>query len=165
MKNIFFMILIEKDVFFIYYLLFYQFIWYCIINIIKDFKIQKNYGNVGCDKNTNSISLIDEDLLKQYEIGHIFTKEKDFYYFSRKNRIFNVKNNLDYSFIDILTDINGKIWGKDNQGNNLYFPEDVESPVNDIFIDNNYNYNKGCGNIQIGKIVFYIILIKILKGK
>ena len=36
-------------------------------------------------------------------------------------------------------DNNGKICGTDSFGNNLYFPQDVECPINDIFIENNDN--------------------------
>ena len=41
----------------------------------------------------------------------------------------------------------GKKCGKDSFGNNLYFPKDVECPINDIFFENNNNkdysgYNK-----------------------
>jgi hypothetical protein len=42
-------------------------------------------------------------------------------------------NELNYSDISKNND-NSKICGKDSQGNDLYFPKDVECPINDIFI-------------------------------
>ena len=54
------------------------YIYISIINIKNDFKIQKHYQNIKYNWNTNPISSIEVDHLKQYEIGHIFTKEKDY---------------------------------------------------------------------------------------
>ena len=36
-------------------------------------------------------------------------------------------------------DSNGKICGTDSFGNSLYFPQNVECPINDVFIENNDN--------------------------
>ena len=44
----------------------------------------------------------------------------------------------------------GKYVEKIIKGNNLYFPEDIECPINDIFIDNQYIFNKNYTNIKIG---------------
>ena len=43
----------------------------------------------------------------------------------------------DYNYINIYSSNNSKLCGKDNLGNNLYFPEDIDCPINDIFISKN----------------------------
>ena len=49
---------------------------------------------------------------------------------------------MEYNYYDISTNNNDnlKICGKDSQDNDLYFPKDVECPINDIFISK-YNLN------------------------
>ena len=43
----------------------------------------------------------------------------------------------DYNYINIYSSNNSKLCGKDNLGNNLYFSEDIDCPINDIFISKN----------------------------
>ena len=47
----------------------------------------------------------------------------------------------------------------------MYFPEDVECPINDIFIDNNYISNENYANIQIGTNSFLHCSNKNINGE
>ena len=40
----------------------------------------------------------------------------------------------DFNYINIYSSNNSKLCGKDNLGNNLFFPENIDCPINDIFI-------------------------------
>ena len=46
----------------------------------------------------------------------------------------------DYDYNNIYTNEKGKLCGKDSNGNNIYFPENIDCPINSIrFSSNNYN--------------------------
>ena len=47
----------------------------------------------------------------------------------------------------------------------MYFPEDVECPINDLFIDNNYISNENYANIQIGTNSFLHCSNKNINGE
>ena len=63
-----------------------------------------------------------------------------------KTKKYSVQCLEDCNYINIYTSSNSKLCGKDNLGNNLYFPENIECPINDIFIskydDNFQNYTR-----------------------
>ena len=62
-------------------------------------------------------------------------------YFIWRDNYFKIEKLENFNYVNIFKNKNGKICGKDNYGNNLYFPNDVECPINDIIIDNsNKNY-------------------------
>ena len=66
---------------------------------------------------------------KDYEFGRIKTKKRDYPFYNWRGKYFKIEkiNNLNY--LNIYTNENGKICGKDNYGNDLYFPNDVECPI------------------------------------
>ena len=121
-----------------------------IKDIVNDLKFMKNYDNIKHNWDTCPISLIEQTNLKNYEIGHLLTKESKYYFYSWKNTIFNVERMSTYSYLDLLTNTNGKICGKDNKGNDLYFNEDDECPINDIVINNRYFYKENYHIIKLG---------------
>ena len=46
----------------------------------------------------------------------------------------------DYDYNNIYTNEKGKLCGKNSNGNKLYFPENIDCPINSIrFSSNNYN--------------------------
>ena len=102
--------------------------------VINDyFYIRKNYEYINTNWKQNSITSI--------SISNSSNYNSDIY--SLNNFKIEYKKN-NYTYYDILNNNdNSKICGKDSQGNDLYFPKDVECPVNDIFISkfdlNEYN--------------------------
>ena len=76
---------------------------------------------------------------KQNSLTSISINNSDIY--SLNNLYIECKTN-NYTYYDILNNNDSsKICGKDSQGNDLYFPKDVECPINDIFISK-YNLNE-----------------------
>ena len=51
------------------------YLYFSIKNVVKDFSFLKNYDNIKYNWNTNPITSIDLDHLKNYEIGHLLTKK------------------------------------------------------------------------------------------
>ena len=114
-----------------------------ILDIVNDAKIKKIYKNTIINWNTNPISSIEINTEKDYELGHIFSKEKESKFYSWKNNYFTIKRKSDFNYMNIYSndDNDKKICGKDSFGNNLYFPVNEECPINDIFFENNENIN------------------------
>ena len=97
-----------------------------IYEVINDYHyIRENYEIININWKQNSITSIS---------------------ISKSNNDIEYKTN-NYTYYDIYTNNNdnSKICGKDSQDNNLYFPKDVDCPVNDIFISkydlNEYEYD------------------------
>jgi len=110
-----------------------------ILDIVNDAKIKKIYRNTIYNWDTSPISSIEINPGKDYELGHIFTKDKEFRFHSWKNNYFKIKRISDYNYMNIYNNSETKLCGTDNSGNLLYFPNNVECPINDIFIENNIN--------------------------
>ena len=66
-----------------------------------------------------------------------------------ENIILNFERFDDYDYFNIYSNKTGRICGKDNFGNNLYFPKDVDCPINDIFISQYYLYTTDYDQIKI----------------
>ena len=106
-----------------------------ILDIINDEKIRKLYKNTIDNWDTNPIISIGQNPERNYELGHIFLKKMQIYFYNWKYNFFEIKRNLDYNYLNIYNSGNDKkVCGTDNFGNPLYFPQDVECPINDIFI-------------------------------
>ena len=114
-----------------------------ILDIVNDAKIKKIYKNTIDNWNSNPISSIEINTEKDYEFGHIFSKEKEYKFYSWKNNYFTIKKKSDFNYMNIYSndDNDKKICGTDSFGNNLYFPKNEECPINDIFFENNENIN------------------------
>ena len=55
-------------------------------------------------------------------------------YINWKGYILELERLNDFNYINIYSTSITKLCGKDNLGNNLYFPENIDCPINDIFI-------------------------------
>jgi len=107
-----------------------------ILDIINDEKIKKIYKNTIDNWDTSPITSIEANPNGNYELGHILLKQKEFYFYSWKYNNFTIIKKSDYNYMNMYS-INGnnkKKCGTDNSGNSLYFPQDIECPINDIFI-------------------------------
>ena len=108
-----------------------------IFDIINDNNIGTIYKNTIDNWTSNPIWSIEiNNDSSNYNLGHIYTKEKPYYFNSWKNNFFKIEKYEAYNYLNIYpnTKYNGKICGKDSYGNKLYFPSDKECPINDIFI-------------------------------
>jgi len=102
------------------------FVCLMIYEIVNDNKIKENYKFINYNWELKPVTSI--SISYKYDFSYYFKKELKGFYIE-----YNTNN---YSYYDIYTnnDDNSKICGKDSQENDLYFPNDVECPVNDIFI-------------------------------
>ena len=107
--------------------------FFCIMiyEIINDILIRENYEIINYNSKLNSISSIS---INDYDDS--YTNELNW-----RNIKIRYKTNK-YNYYDIYSNNNdnSKICGKDLQDNDLYFPKNVECPVNDIFLSK-YNYS------------------------
>ena len=106
------------------YIIFFYIILYEVMN---DFVIKENYKIINYNWELNSITSISISNNPEFGYSNI---EKGW-----KNIFIEYKTN-EYNYYNISTNNKDdlKICGKDSQDNDLYFPKDVECPVNDIFI-------------------------------
>ena len=66
------------------------------------------------------------------------TSDNEFIFYEWENNYFKVERLNDYNYYNIYNNKNGKKCGKDSYGNYLYFPENIDCPINKIVITNNY---------------------------
>ena len=118
-----------------------------ILDILNDEKIVDVYNNMIYNWNMNPIKSINVS-------SHYDGEESDFLW---KNDSFKIEklNNFDYT--NIFQNKNGKICGKDNYGNNLYFPTDVDCPINEIYFSDKNEDLIGFEKIELnnGKYLYY----------
>jgi len=161
-----------KYVFYVGFIILIIYIILFILELINDSKIKKIYNNMIYNWNSNpiksikSIELI-EDKNEYYELAKIKTNKNNYSFYSWKNKYFRVEKLTDYDYNNIYINEKGKLCGKDSNGNNLYFPENINCPINEIYfsisdlndpylkqlkIDDNYYLYFTNTNIE-GKIV------------
>ena len=114
-----------KRIFVLSLSLFIIFVNIIIYEIINDKIIYENYDIINYNWKQNPIESIS---IERYS-------NNEYISFSYENININYKT-MEYNYYDISTNNNDnlKICGKDSQDNDLYFPKDIECPVNDIFI-------------------------------
>ena len=100
--------------------IFFTFCSIIAFDVMNDIAIVENYKIISCNWMQNSI----QSISVSESSGSGFWKKSDISY---------SLNEFNYSDISKNND-NSKICGKDSKGNDLYFPKDVECPINDIFI-------------------------------
>ena len=116
------------------------YIFFPILEFINDLNIKKAYKNILYNWNTSPIKSIELNNVnvKDYEIGRIKTKIKkkiyNYSFYDWKDHYFKIEKLDQFNYINLYENKNGKICGKDSYGNNFYFPENVECPINDILI-------------------------------
>jgi len=115
-------------------------------------------NNLMYNWNSNPIKSIELSPTKNYEIGKIKTKKNDYPFYNWRGKYFKIEKIKNLNYINIYKNENGKICGKDNYGNDLYFPKDVECPINHIIIENSNNkYYEGYEEIKLDdyKSIYY----------
>ena len=115
----------------------YIFYSYFILSyILNENEIKNKYDYLEYNWKTSPITSIEIISKKDYEIGQIITNKNKYKLYEWKNSYFKIKrlNNFDYT--NIYKRENGKLCGKDSLENDLFFPEDIECPINDIIITN-----------------------------
>ena len=119
----------QKDCFIAYYVSFYLLfkMIFEILDFVNDSKIFPIYDNIIYNWKINPIRNI--QLSSYYEDSESFIRWKDY--------ILKIERLRDFNYINIYSSSNTKLCGKDNLGNNLYFPENIDCPINDIFITSN----------------------------
>ena len=137
-------------------LLFISYVVFLVLDIINDNKIKKSYDYLKYNWNTNPIISIEISLIPEYEIGKITTKEEKLNIYKWKNSYFHFDklNVFDYNMI--YKKENGKLCGKDSFDNNLYFPEAIDCPINDIIIINKNISLKGYKKLPLGDNYTYL---------
>ena len=112
------------------------YVGFFIIELINDSKIKKIYDNMIYNWNSNpikSIEIIDENKNENYELAKIKTNKNKYSFYSWRNKYFKVEKLTDYDYNNIYISEKGKLCGKDSNGNNLYFPENIGCPINKLF--------------------------------
>ena len=110
-----------------------------ILDILNDNKIKEKYDIFKYDLTynwaTNPIKSIDISNSKTYQLGQIIGSDySENRYYTWKDNYFDIRKMQFENYFNIYDSKNGKVCGKDNQNNNLYFPQSTECPINDIFI-------------------------------
>ena len=95
-----------------------------VLDLINDSKIFPIYKNVMYNWKINPIKSI-----------HLYNSTEHLAsYINWKGYILELERLNDFNYINIYSTSITKLCGKDNLGNNLYFPENIDCPINDIFI-------------------------------
>ena len=133
-----------------------------IFDILNDKKISDNFDNLIYNWSKNPIKSInitkedfnsrsnygyDYDYNYNYDYGYNNYNRRNNSYYDRMANLVTLGNDTlefetmkGYDYMNIFTIKNGKICGKDSFGNNLYFPNYINCPINRIFIsDKNEN--------------------------
>ena len=91
-------------------------------------------------------------------IKSIYKGDESNYDFIWKNEYFKIERISNYDYINaFLEKDDNKICGKDNYGNNLYFPIDIDCPINKIFFSDNNEDLPGYSKLVLndGKYLYY----------
>ena len=156
----------EKHIILPFILLGFLYTLIYIFNIINDIHIFRNYNNLMYNWEANPISSIELSSEEEYELAKIRTKEKEYNYYNWKNNYFKIKKLNKYNYINIFKNEKGKICGKDSNNSILYFPENVECPINDIIITDSTDENKtGYTKLDLGNDTSLFYTNKKINGK
>ena len=125
-----------------------------ILDYYNDLKVKKAYDNLIYNWELNPLKSI--ELISNQQSGYDFKWRIAFFKIERLN---------DLNYIDIYQNENGKICGKDNYGNNLYFPEDLECPINNIFISDSNEDLPDYTKLKIDDIYYLYYTNSYIEGK
>ena len=134
---------------YIFYILFFLF------DILNTNEIERKYNYLNYNWKTHPISSIEINSNKDYEIGQIITNQNKYKLYDWKNSYFKIERLNNFDYFNIYKKENGKLCGKDSFENNLYFPEDIECPINDIIITNETNI-EGYKKLPLGEKDTYL---------
>ena len=145
----------QLGIFFLALPLWIKYAMFFIKDIQNDIKIKKNYEHLKYNWKTNPIYNIEISPNKDYVIGKISTKKEEYKLYKWKNTTFKINRLDNFNYYNIYERKNGKLCGKDSFGNNLYFPEYTECPINDIIIT--YKpYIEGYNKLLLGDNYTYL---------
>ena len=117
------------------------YILFFIIDFLNDEKIFEKHNSLIYNWDSSPISSINLSQKPEYILAQIRTHKNNYKIYNWKNKYFSIEKLSNFNYINIYKDRDGKICGKDSFGNNLYFPKNIECPINDIVIDNSNNSN------------------------
>ena len=138
---------------------------FIVLDRKNDIKLKNFSKEINYNWNTNPLKSIEISQEKNYEFGKITISKKeiddksiiykDYIYnlYKWKNNYFKIERLNNFNYFNIYQESNGKLCGKDNYGNNLYFPFNEECPINDIIIFNstiNHQNLKNYRKIDLG---------------
>ena len=132
------------------------------ISFINDWEIRKKSNNVFYNWNTSPLRLIKLTTSETYELAIIHydkgpSSGKQKYYGWKYNN-FKIERLKNFDYNKLYQNNKGKICGKDNFGNNLYFPENIDCPINDIIVTNSNlekNISSDYNKLDLGDIFLY----------
>ena len=157
-KNIFIILLSLPFIF--------SYIIFPILEYISDLKIKKVYKNMIYNWNTSPIKSIELSSVEDYELASIKSNQpKKYSFYNWKENYFKIERLDEFDYMNLYKNKNGKKCGKDSYGNYLYFPENVDCPINDILITNSSinltNYTK----LYLGDNYFLCYTNKNIEGE
>ena len=109
-----------------------------IFDFVNDLKIERIHNNLIYNWNLKPLT----------SVNSIHLNDSN-YNFQWKNISFQVEKLDNFDYIKIYQNNNGKICGKDNYGNNLYFPVDIDCPINNIFVSKDNKDLQGYTKIKL----------------
>ena len=132
------------------------------ISFINDWEIRKKSNNLFYNWNTSPLRLIKLTTSETYELAIIHydkgpSSGKQKYYGWKYNN-FKIERLKNFDYNKLYQNNKGKICGKDNFGNNLYFPENIDCPINDIIVTNSNlekNISSDYNKLDLGNIFLY----------
>ena len=148
-----------------FFILFFYYIP-VLFEIFNDLNVKKVYDNMIYNWNSNPISSIEFSNDENYELAKIKTNKNTFKFYKWRNKSFKITKLTNYNYIEIYNNKNGKLCGKDTFGNDLYFPEEIDCPINDIFIsDKLFNNSNDYKKIYLDNNYYLYYTNKNIKGK
>ena len=122
--------------------------------------------------NDSKIFTIYDDIIYNWKFSPIihisltnYREEKYHEYMQWNEYSLKIERLTDYNYINIYSSNNSKLCGKDNLGNNLYFPEDIDCPINDIFISKNDESIPGYSKLVLDYNYYLYYTNKATEGK
>ena len=105
------------------------------MDILNDNKIKKKYDIFDTELKFNWKMNPLKSTTTNFSSKFQFGKKGYSYYTSWKsNENFPIYKSYSYNYLNVFNSKNKKVCGKDSQNNDLYFPEEEECPINDIYI-------------------------------
>ena len=133
-----------KYIFFLIFPLTIAFIITAIFDILNDEKIKENYENIIYNWNMKPIISI-------RLVNNTFESQNVLQW---KNNFFLIEKMNNFDYINIYMNNEGKTCGKDNYGNDLYFPNDVECSINEIYFSETNKDIPGYTKIELNNGTF-----------
>ena len=131
-----------------------------VYDIYNDKQIFDIYDNIVYNWNMTPIKSI--KIYNSYYKSYYNIDDYDFYW---KGNYITIERFNDYNYLRNFSDKDGKICGKDNYGNDLYFPKWIDCPINDIYISSNNITLPGYTKTYLNKGEYLYYTNKAIDGK